>query len=88
MDFRDNKVDIYEDGIGGVALIQSMGDDLTPSQLSESELGSSQYRNGRRRKSASLTFLFERGIPLQASTTWRLFGLRPHFLWPVNLNAP
>ena len=28
-DFQDRRVDIYNDGIGGVALIQHMGDDLT-----------------------------------------------------------
>ena len=28
-EFLKNKVDIYGDGIGGVALIQHMGDDLT-----------------------------------------------------------
>jgi thymidylate synthase (FAD) len=28
-DFQDRRVDIYNDGVGGVALIQHMGDDLT-----------------------------------------------------------
>ena len=28
-DFQDRRVDIYNDGIGGVAMIQHMGDDLT-----------------------------------------------------------
>jgi len=37
-DFRDSKVGIYEDGIGGVALVQSMGDDLTPVNAARASL--------------------------------------------------
>ena len=35
-DFQDRRVDIYNDGIGGVALIQHMGDDLTVVNAAES----------------------------------------------------
>lgn len=38
-DFRENMVEIYSDGIGGVALIQSMGNDLTPVNAARASLG-------------------------------------------------
>lgn len=38
-DFRDNLVHIYDDNIGGVALIQHMGDDLTPVNSARASLG-------------------------------------------------
>lgn len=38
-DFREKMVPIYQDGIGGVALIQHMGDDLTPVNSARASLG-------------------------------------------------
>lgn len=37
-DFRDSKVTIYGDDVGGVALVQSMGDDLTPVNAARASL--------------------------------------------------
>lgn len=38
-DFREKRVDLFGDGIGGVALIQHMGDDLTPVNAARASLG-------------------------------------------------
>lgn len=38
-DFRQRRVDLYGDGVGGVALIDYMGDDLTPVNAARASLG-------------------------------------------------
>jgi thymidylate synthase (FAD) len=60
MDFRDNKVDIYDDGIGGVALIQSMGDDLTLVNSARASLGQVSTEMGEREERLS-NFLIREG---------------------------
>lgn len=60
MDFRDNKVDIYGDGIGGVALIQSMGDDLTLVNAARASLGQVSTEMGGRERRLS-DFLIRSG---------------------------
>jgi thymidylate synthase (FAD) len=59
-DFRENRVDIYGDGIGGVALIQSMGDDLTLVNSARASLGQLSTEMGQREERLS-DFLIRSG---------------------------
>ena len=47
-DFRSEMVSIYDDGIGGVALIQAMGDDLTIVNSARASLGQVSTEMGER----------------------------------------
>ena len=47
-DFRSEMVSIYEDKIGGVALIQAMGDDLTIVNSARASLGQVSTEMGER----------------------------------------
>ena len=47
-DFRENKIDIYGDGISGLALIQHMGDDLTIVNSARASLGKVSTEMGER----------------------------------------
>ena len=59
MDFRENKVDIYDDGIGGVALIQSMGDDLTIVNSARASLGQVSTEMGEKEERLSNFLILE-----------------------------
>lgn len=59
-DFRENMKPIYDDGIGGVALIQSMGDDLTLVNSARASLGQVSTEMGEREKKLS-NFLIREG---------------------------
>jgi thymidylate synthase (FAD) len=59
-DFRANKIEIYDDGIGGVALIQHMGDDLTIVNSARASLGKVSTEMGEREKTLS-EFLIRSG---------------------------
>ena len=65
-DFRENRVDIYGDGIGGVALIQSMGDDLTLVNSARASLGQLSTEMGQREERLS-DFLIRSGTPLRVN---------------------
>lgn len=58
--FEDKKVNIYDDGIGGVALIQYMGDDLTIVNSARASLGEFSTEMGDREKRLS-NFLIREG---------------------------
>ena len=47
-DFREKRIDIYNDNIGGVALIQHMGDDLTIVNSARASLGKVSTEMGER----------------------------------------
>lgn len=59
-DFRANKVEIYGDSIGGVALVQSMGDDLTLVNSARASLGQISTEMGEREQRLS-NFLIKEG---------------------------
>jgi len=60
VDFLDRKVDIFNDGIGGVALIQSMGDDLTIVNAARASLDQISTEMGEREERLS-NFLIRSG---------------------------
>lgn len=59
-DFREDKVSIYDDGVGGVALIQSMGNDLTIVNSARASLGQVSTEMGKREESLC-NFLIKEG---------------------------
>ena len=59
-DYRDKKVNIYDDGIGGVALIQHMGDDLTIVNAARASLDQVSTEMGEREERLS-NFLIRSG---------------------------
>jgi len=59
-DYRENKVSLYEDNIGGVALIQHMGDDLTIVNAARASLDKVSKKMGEREKKLS-NFLIQSG---------------------------
>ena len=59
-DFRSTKISIYDDEIGGVALIQSMGDDLTIVNSARASLGQVSTEMGEREEKLC-NFLIKEG---------------------------